>query len=65
VTELGFVPGGHLQSDLIQGLFENFVMVEQIEVVEKTEFGMDVVVVVVVVVGKEVFDFVGIGMFVN
>ena len=37
-------------------------MVEQIEVVEKTEFGMDVV---VVVVGKEVFDFVGIGMFVN
>ena len=58
------MPGGHLQSDLIQGFFENFVMVEQIEVVEKTEFGMDVV-VLVVVVGKEVFDFVGIGMFVN
>jgi len=56
------VPGGHLQSDLIQGLFENFVMVEQIEVVEKTEFGMDVV---VVVVGKEVFGFVGIVIVVH
>ena len=55
------MPGGHLQTDLIQGLFENFVMVGQIVVVEKTEFGMDVV----VVVEEEVFGFAGIVMVVH